>query len=145
VAVQPTPSPSTSTKPDPDLASRRWILIRDLLAFQAKMLLEGVRDILVVPLALIAAVADLILHGDEPGRLFYQLMRAGRRFDHWLNLFGRGAPRALDERGLDHYVKRLETLIVEQHSRGGVTHQAKEKIDALLQGLADGTGRQGRR
>jgi hypothetical protein len=141
VAVQPTPS----TSPDPDVARRRWILMRDLVAFQGKMLLEGVRDILVVPLALIAALADLLVHGDDPGRLFYGLMRTGRRFDRWLNLFGRGAPQALDEGGLDHYVKRLETLIVEQHDRGGVTRQAKDKIDAVLQGLADGTQRHGRR
>ena len=42
-------------------SQNRWLLIRDTLVFQAKMLLEGIRDLVLVPLTLLAAGLGLAL------------------------------------------------------------------------------------
>ena len=63
---EPEPPPSSEVSPGPgglpaietpeeERKRNRWLLIRETLAFQAKMLLEGTRDLLLVPLTLLAA------------------------------------------------------------------------------------------
>ena len=119
---------------------RRWGLLRDLLVFQAKLAFDGLRDLLLSPISLIAAIADLLARGERPGRYFYDLMHLGRRSDAWINLFGAGdrlLPReALREperpEGVDRVFDRLEERIVEQYRKGGATASAKRAVDRAL-------------
>ena len=65
----------------------------------------------------------------------------------WLNLFGTIGRRhpslqkgesATDEgedQTIDQYFRAIETKLVDQHARGGVTRQAKEKVDGWLDTL----------
>ncbi len=61
--------------PDPD----RWQLIRDVAVFQVKLVVDGLRDVLLSPASLIAALGDLILGRDRGHDRFYQVVRFGRR------------------------------------------------------------------
>ena len=65
----------------------RWRLIRDLIAFQFKLLLDGLRDILLSPVSIAAAIAGLLTDGKNPGKYFYRLMALGHKSDAWINLF----------------------------------------------------------
>lgn len=76
----------------------RKVLLRDLIIFQLKLLLDGLKDIVLSPLAVGAVALDILAPGDRTGRSFYAVMRLGERFDRWLNLFG-AADRASAERG----------------------------------------------
>lgn len=64
------------------------VLIRDFLIFQLKRLLDGLKDMVVIPLATIVFALDLIFgKGDRRGRTFYALMGTCEAFDRWLNLY----------------------------------------------------------
>ena len=62
----------------------RGALIRDLLIFHLKLWLDGFKDIVLLPLTLVAGGIDFIFRT----RLFYRVLDIGERFDLWLNLFG---------------------------------------------------------
>lgn len=122
---------------------QRWSFARDALTFQAKLLLDGLRDALMIPVSLVAAAIDLIARPDAPGRFFYRVVLWGRRSEDWINLFeaaDRVEPRrkpllAKNPATIDEVFDRLEDLVVDQHARGGVTAQAKESIDRVLDSL----------
>jgi hypothetical protein len=135
-----------------DTRARRWQLFRDLAVFQAKLLVDGLKDLVLSPVSLVAALVGLVLDRREPGRSFYMVLRWGHGFDRWVNLFGasqRALPPASEphaaepapssiaspREGLDAYVAGLERVLVEQYRRGGLTAKAKDAIDQALDGL----------
>lgn len=64
------------------------VLIRDFLIFQTKTFIDGLKDVVVIPLATILFALDLIFgKGDKRGRTFYSLMGACESFDRWMNLY----------------------------------------------------------
>lgn len=115
-----------------DRAERRWRLIREVGVFSAKVAVEALRDLVLLPLALVAGLVGLLAGGERPERPFEQVRALGRRFDAWLNLFGEH-----DGRGpvIDDHFARIEAVLVEQHRRGGVTAQAKQAIDRALDAI----------
>lgn len=118
----------------------RWELMRDALVFQGKLFIDGVRDLLMVPLSLFAAILDLLGVGRNAGLHFYDMIRLGRRTEAWINLFGSAdhtllAPERDSRAGLDLMVDRLEAMVVEEYERGGITTSAKEAVDRALDGL----------
>ncbi|MEE2704107.1 MAG: hypothetical protein VX614_08820 [Myxococcota bacterium] len=128
-------------------SQNRWLLIRDTLVFQAKMLLEGIRDLVLVPLTLLAAGLGLARGGPEPQRYLLEVMRTARRFDRWLALFRpverefSQPPGESERASADTYLRQLEQVLIEQHERGGITAQVKQKVDHLLDGLEKTTSR----
>ncbi len=124
-------------KPDgPD----RWTLIRDVAVFQIKLLFDGFRDLLLLPISLITGIVSLVKGGREPSSEFYDLLRIGRRSERWINLFGaashlHGSPSDEDRfpvEDVDAMVSRVESYVVDEYRRGGVTAQAKERLDKAL-------------
>lgn len=71
-----------------DRDKTRLQLMLDVLVFQFKLAADGLRDVLLSPLSIIAAVMGLIAGGDDPYRYFRDLLRFGRRTEVWINLFG---------------------------------------------------------
>ncbi len=118
----------------------RWTLIRDVAVFQVKLLFDGFRDLLLLPISLIAGFASLIKGGRKPSSDFYDLLRVGRRSERWINLFGaashlHGPPSDEDRfpvEDVDEMVSRVESYVVDEYRRGGVTAQAKERLDKAL-------------
>ena len=119
----------------------RWTLIRDIGVLQVKLIVDGLRDLLLVPASLIAGLMSLLSNDTErPGPYFYQLLNLGKQSEHWINLFGalQNAPadlRQVDpfpEADMDELVGRLETFMIDEHKRGGITAQAKNRFDKAL-------------
>jgi hypothetical protein len=132
------PPPSPPALPDP--RELRWKLVRDLVVFTIKVALEALRDIVMIPLALVGGAVGLVLHPNEPDRFFREVLRLGDRFDRFVDLFGAEA-RGRDEAGegrvgelpqIDELLAPVEELLREQHRKGGVTASAKEAIDKGL-------------
>lgn len=71
-----------------DRDKTRLQLMLDVLVFQFKLAADGLRDVLLSPLSIIAGVMGLIAGGDDPYRYFRDLLRFGRRTEVWINLFG---------------------------------------------------------
>jgi hypothetical protein len=100
----------------------RWVILRDLVIFQIKLVMDGAKDIILSPLAIGAAVIDVFWPGARPGRRFYAVMRIGEGYDRWLSLFAAahkadaledglfGASRA----GNDSLLGRLEEIVIGQ-------------------------------
>ncbi|MAE96785.1 MAG: hypothetical protein CL910_19220 [Deltaproteobacteria bacterium] len=131
-----------------DARAQRWILIRDLLIFVSKAGLEAVRDIALIPAALIAGIAGLLLSPSKPDRYFLRVLEVGDEFDDFVDLFGkekrlaRGSrfDRPEEEEELlraDDIFNRIEKAVVDEYKRGGVTAQAKQAIDRGLDAVQD--------
>jgi len=132
-----------------DSASERWTLARDIGVLQAKLVVDGLRDLLLVPASLIAGLVSLLSSkGDKPSHYFYQLLDIGKQSEHWINLFGalKNAPADLRQvepfpgADMDELVGRLETFMVEEHKRGGITAQAKDRMDKVIKAINSGRG-----
>lgn len=117
----------------------RWVLLRDVTVFQGKLVLDSVKDILLSPISLGAALFSLFNREEETGRQFYEVLHAARRFEDWINKYGdadRVPPPgfAVKQEGesIDTMVNRLEELVKRQYERGGLTASAKDTIDRAL-------------
>lgn len=129
---------SDDSGPMPD----RWTLIRDILVLQMKLVVDGLRDFILVPISLVVGIVSLVKTRDGGGREFYELLRAGRRSERWINLFGAadrvyGPPSADDNfpTDIDEMVNRVESFVVDEYTKGGVTRQAKQQLDRALDSL----------
>ena len=69
------------------MSHSRIVLVRDLAIFQVKLVLDGMKDLVLMPVTIGAAAVDIIFPGARPGHRFYAIMSLGERFDRWLNLF----------------------------------------------------------
>lgn len=123
----------------------RWTLIRDVAVFQVKLVVDGLRDLFLLPISLVAGLISLLKGGAEPGSEFYDLLRVGRRSEHWINLFGAAehlhGPATLDDQfptdDIDEMVSRVESFVVDEYNKGGVTAQAKQRLDQALDKISD--------
>ena len=117
----------------------RWTLIRDSLVFQLKLAVDGIRDLVMMPIALGVTILDLLNVGPRAGRQFYDLLKVGRRTEHMINLFGATdhaeAVPARTGPGIDALVRRMERLVVQEYERGGITASAKDSVDRMLDGI----------
>jgi hypothetical protein len=133
--------------PNPDANSDypdRWTLIRDLFVLQAKLVVDGLRDLLLVPASLVAGIWSLVSSDKgRPGPQFYQLISLGKQSELWIDLFQAydHAPEEVRREheflvsNMDELVDRFESFVVDEYERGGVTAQAKERIDKALDAI----------
>lgn len=128
--------PQTTNEP-----SERWTLARDIAVLQAKLLIDGLRDLLLVPASLTVGLVSLLsTEKDRPPPYFYQLLDLGKQTERWINLFGalKNAPADIrhvepfPDADMDVLVGRLEKFMIEEHQRGGLTAQAKERLDTVI-------------
>lgn len=73
----------------------RSVTFRDFMIFQLKLWLDGLKDVTVIAVSSVAMLLDFIAGGGKRPRLFYSVLRASERFDHWLGLHA--AMQRLDE------------------------------------------------
>ena len=124
-----------------DSSPERWMLLRDLGVLQFKLVVDGLRDVILVPASLIAGIISIASSKDgRIGMQFYHLLGWGKQSEVWINLFGavENSPEEIEQplpfgdQGIDDIVGRLETFVVDEYKRGGVTAQAKERLDKIL-------------
>ena len=69
-------------------APSRRVILRDLLIFQAKLALDGIKGVFLLQASIVAAVIDLLLGRRKKTVLFYKVLELSERIDLWLNLYG---------------------------------------------------------
>ena len=108
---------------DPVTRSPRAELIRETALLQIKLLADGFRDAVLIPVSLLAALIGLLRGGDKPNREFRRVIKLGRRSERWINLFGQqrplGKPHPADS--LDNVLGKVESAIVKQYRKGQTT------------------------
>ncbi|MCH9694262.1 MAG: hypothetical protein K0U72_07105 [Gammaproteobacteria bacterium] len=124
--------------------SPRWTMLRDLGVLQVKLVVDGLRDLVLVPASLIAGIISLVSGKDgRPGPQLYELLVFGKQTEKWINLFGAAnnappeveQPQGFGDGDIDAIVGKLETFVVDEVKRGGVTKQAKQRLDKILDAL----------
>jgi hypothetical protein len=129
----------------------RWNLLRDIAVLQFKLVVDGLRDFILVPVSLVVGIISLIKGGEESGSEFYDLLRLGRKSERWINLFG-AAERAQDRpdadeaqpaNDIDDMVTKVESFLIEEYKTGGVTRQAKDRLDNAIDMLHKRVRRRG--
>jgi hypothetical protein len=108
----------------------RWQLIRDLLAFQFKLALDGLRDVLLSPISIGAAIIGLLTSREDPGKHFYRLLKLGHESDRWINLFN--THEEVDGPSSDTLVRQAESLVKTEVEKGGVVSGLKNHTDNVL-------------
>ena len=114
--------------------SGHWPLFRDLFFFQIKLLLDGLRDILLSPVSIVAALFGLIRKPDNPGHYFHKLLALGHRSDQWINLFGTDDAKEnrQNRKYADAYLDKIEQRIRQEYEKEGLLRDVKERIDQVL-------------
>ena len=132
-------------------SSKRVELVRESLVFQLKLLADGVRDLVLVPISLVATGIGLLRSADDPDKEFRRVLNLGRQSEQWINLFGHHDPLhgAGDLGSIDLLLTRAEEVVREQVKEGGVSENASTAIARALEKahktVRDATGKSGDR
>jgi len=123
----------------------RWTLIRDMFIFQVKLAMDAIRDLLLSPVSIVLGLIDILKGHTLSQSYFHKLMDLGHRTDLWLNLFGHqnkaaensstlfsNKSKSTPDVSVDHLFSQVESLLKEQHDKGGLTTSAKSTIDRYL-------------
>ena len=131
---------------EPEIA--RWALIRDIFVFQFKLAMDAIRDLLLSPASIICGLVDIFKGNSSSQSYFHKLMGFGHQTDSWLNLFGTynketenlnvlDSQKAKSEANVDKLFSQVESLLKEQHNKGGLTASAKNTIDRYLDKIVE--------
>ncbi len=127
-----------SEAPIPEPPSGKGRLIRDVIVFQWKLLLDAVRDVLLSPVSIMAGLIDLASGAPRDRMLFYRLLRLGRRTDHWIGLFHAPEPSPAgtgDDSPVDLAIDEMEARVREQFRQGGLSAASREALEGSLEML----------
>ncbi|MBL4659956.1 MAG: hypothetical protein JKY19_06350 [Alcanivoracaceae bacterium] len=88
-------------------------VIRDTFVLQLKLIVDGIRDLLLMPLVVLATISGLLLHTNNPGRYLYRLLSYGKASEKWIGLFDEAekdnmTPLDLKEQSLDDLIKKTQ-------------------------------------
>ena len=106
-------------------------MLLDVFVFQFKLSLDGIRDLVLIPISLGAALLGLLLGGDEPRRYFDRLLKLGRRSDRFINLFEQHSDDS--EPTSDSMLEPLKQRVLEHTHESPVTSRVSEALDQLTE------------
>ena len=130
----------------PRRSNDRWKFLRDVVVFQLKMFLDNVRDLVLMPVSLVAAAIDLVLRGDREGARFYRVLRWGRHSERVIDVYS-----AIDQHPPDDFeigeaytvdgvIARLENVVSREVEKGGTAASIKGAMDRAIDQLHSRTG-----
>jgi len=128
---------------DPD-TSKRGMLIRNVVVFQLKLMADGFRDLVLLPVSLIATIIGLLRGGNEPEREFLQVIDLGRESERWINLFGSYdvSEDASAATSIDVLLAKVETTLKQHYKASGTSASAQAEIGEALQAAHDEVSQQ---
>lgn len=115
--------------------SKRGTLVRNAVVFQLKLMADGLRDLVLLPVSLVATVIGLLRGGDEPEREFLQVIEIGRESEQWINLFGNhdAGDNSNAIASIDALFTKVEKTLKQQYKAAGTSESAQAEIDEALQ------------
>jgi hypothetical protein len=114
----------------------RFELLRETAVFQLKLIADGFRDALLIPVSLIAGLVGVIRGGEGCDRTFREVIKLGRRSEQWINLFGHQAPLGVEHPAgsMDRILEQVESVVIDQYKKG---KSASEVRDAVRQSMKE--------
>ena len=114
--------------------SKRVELVRNAVVFQLKLMADGFRDLVLVPVSLVATFIGLVRGGENPQREFHRVIEIGRESERWINLFGThdlpGNTNAIAS--IDALFTKVEETLKKQYKASGTSKSAQAEIDEAL-------------
>ena len=119
--------------------SKRGALVRNTVVFQLKLMADGFRDLVLLPVSLIAALIGLLRGGDDPDREFQQVIEVGRQSEQWINLFGNHdvSDQSNAVASIDSLFTKVEETLKQQYKSGGISENVQLKIEQALHKARD--------
>jgi hypothetical protein len=114
--------------------SKRGDLVRNTVVFQLKLMVDGFRDLVLLPVSLIATIIGLLRGGDEPEREFHQVIQIGRQSEQWINLFGNHdvAEGSNAIASIDSLFVKVEETLKQEYKTGGISERVQTEINKAL-------------
>lgn len=115
--------------------------MRDVVVFQGKLMLDGLRDIVLFPVSLLAALVDCLSRDAAAGRHFYEVMHFARETERWVNLF-EAADRAPETKrrrpsiggpDLDEMIVAIEKKLTAGREDGELSASARRAFEQMLE------------
>jgi len=112
----------------------RTELLRKSVILQLKLVVDGLRDAALIPLALFATLIGLMRGGADVDREFQRVVKLGRRSERWINVFGHQPPLRRNQPGgsLDGLLDRVEEVVMDQYRKGRSEEEARAAISEVL-------------
>jgi hypothetical protein len=97
-----------SPNPDPTPHS----LARDVVFFQLKLLVDTLRDFILSPVSIAAALVDFMLSKKQAPRYFHAVLRFGERSEEWIDLWSAGrTSRRRHGANVDSLLTHVEEIV----------------------------------
>lgn len=114
--------------------SKRSMLLRRVIVFQLKLAADGLRDLVLLPVSMFAAIIGLLRGGDEPEKELNQVMDYGRQTEQWIDLFDQ---HGSDEKShslssIDSIFSSVEDALKQSYKAAGTSEDAQSEIDDAL-------------
>ena len=124
----------------PSIQHPRAALFRHAAIFQLKLLADGLRDAILIPVSIVAALIGLLRGGDDCDREFTRVVDLGRRSEQWINLFGHHSlPEDSHPAGsIDSILQQVESVVMDQYRKG---RSAAETRAAVGEAMKKGEGK----
>lgn len=119
----------------------RWKFVRDVAVFQLKLFLDNVRDLVLMPVSLVAALTDLVFRGEREGARFYQVLRWGAHSEEMIDVYSAiehhapGDFKVNPGYTVDGVIARLENVLKREVEKGGTAASAKAAMDRAIDQL----------
>jgi hypothetical protein len=97
-------------------------LLRNAATLQIKLVVDGLRDAILIPISLVAALVGLLRGGEDCSREFERVLKLGRRSERWINLFGHHRPLGSDPRtgSMDSILDQVESVVKDQYQKSKI-------------------------
>ena len=115
--------------------SPRIALIRETTILQLKLIADGFRDAVLIPVSLLAALLGLIRGGEDCDREFRRVIKLGRRSERWINLFGHQRPLGSTHPAgsMDKILGQVEAVVIDQYKKGRSTAETRAAVSKELE------------
>lgn len=112
-------------------------VIRDAFVIQIKLLVDGLRDLMLMPFVIVATISGLCMHNKSPGRYLYRLLSYGKASEKWIGLFDEAdkdvmEPLDLKEKSLDDLVKKTQVAFESKYINEEKKQNLLNKLNIAL-------------
>ena len=114
--------------------SPRFTLIRETATLQLKLIADGFRDAVLIPISLLAALIGLLRGGEDCDREFLRVIKLGRRSERWINLFGHQRPLGASHPAgsMDKILNQVEAVVMDQYKKGRSTAETRAAVSKAM-------------
>jgi hypothetical protein len=95
-----------------------------------KLLADGLRDAILIPVSLLAALLGIIEGGENCDDKFRRVVKLGRRSERWINLFGRHRPldASSPAGSIDSILEQVEGVVMDQYRKGRSASETRAAV-----------------